>query len=106
MPETEDAFACICKALADPMRFGLLSRIARAEVGAGEVGCKVLVAEFPVSQATISHHLKELQRAGLIESRMDGPCLFLRPNVERLRGFCADLRERLALDVDAGRLGV
>ncbi|MEM8873061.1 MAG: metalloregulator ArsR/SmtB family transcription factor [Planctomycetota bacterium] len=98
MPEAENAFACICKALAEPMRFGLLSRIAQADADGGEVGCKTLVAEFPVSQATISHHLKELQRAGLIESRMDGACLFLRPNAEKLEAFCDELRERLALN--------
>lgn len=96
MVSTDEKFVCVCKALADPMRLGLLCRIAEAKRGA-EVGCKTLVAEFPVSQATISHHLKELHRAGLIECRMDGPCLYLRPNVDALEAFCGDMRRKLGL---------
>src|SRR5690606_39893241 len=58
----------ITKALADPQRFAILERIAAEP----EVACKQLVAEFPITQATISHHLKELVAADLIQSRRVG----------------------------------
>ena len=63
-------FSRIAKALADPRRFELLEMIAAG----GELACKRMVEAFPVSQATISHHLKELATAGLIEGRRDGQC--------------------------------
>ena len=53
------------KALADPTRFEILKRIAACE----EVACSVLTESLPVTQATISHHLRELHEAGLIEVR-------------------------------------
>ncbi|MBV9879213.1 MAG: helix-turn-helix transcriptional regulator [Gemmatirosa sp.] len=65
-----DQFTRIAKALADPRRFELLQMIAAEE----EVACKRMVERFPVSQATISHHLKELATAGLIEARREGQC--------------------------------
>jgi ArsR family transcriptional regulator len=58
----------VAKALGDPTRLELLRRISSA----GEMCCKDLVALFPVSQATVSHHLKILVDAGLLEVRRDG----------------------------------
>src|SRR4051794_41961886 len=69
-----ESFVKVSKALADPQRFAILERIARES---GELACKALVAEFDVSQATISHHLKELTNAGLIEGRREGQCMYL-----------------------------
>ena len=63
----------ISRALSDPQRFAILERIAAAR----EVACKQLVAEFPITQATISHHLKELVAADLIQSRRVGQCAML-----------------------------
>ena len=63
----------IAKAIADPQRFAILACIARQE----EIPCKTLVAEFPITQATISHHLKELVAAELIHSRREGQLAIL-----------------------------
>jgi ArsR family transcriptional regulator len=60
-----DRLHAISKALADPTRFEILKHIAACE----EVACSVLKESFPVTQATISHHLRELHEAGLIEVR-------------------------------------
>jgi ArsR family transcriptional regulator, arsenate/arsenite/antimonite-responsive transcriptional repressor len=60
-----DRLYAISKAIADPTRFEILKRIAACE----EVACSVLNELFPVTQATISHHLRELHEAGLIEVR-------------------------------------
>ncbi len=53
----------ILKALADPRRFELLERIAKAGC---PLGCAQACAALPISAATLSHHIKELETAGLI----------------------------------------
>lgn len=68
-PATETAVLRVARALADPTRFRLL----RAIAGRAEISCRALVARFPVSQATVSHHLKVLADAGLVTARQDGP---------------------------------
>jgi DNA-binding transcriptional ArsR family regulator len=56
-----------CKALADPVRWAILSRAS----GADWVACQELDT-LPVSKPTISYHLKILQQAGLIRLRKEG----------------------------------
>jgi ArsR family transcriptional regulator, arsenate/arsenite/antimonite-responsive transcriptional repressor len=70
----------IFKALGDPHRFQLLQRIARAGC---PLGCSQALAALPISAATLSHHVKELQSAGLIDVRREGKYgyLTLRPGV-------------------------
>jgi ArsR family transcriptional regulator len=58
----------VARALGDPTRFEMLRRIAAA----GEINCRDLTTLFPVSQATVSHHLKILADAGLIQARRQG----------------------------------
>ena len=55
------------KALGDPVRLRLLSMI--ASHAGGEVCVCDLTPAFDLSQPTISHHLKVLRQAGLIDSR-------------------------------------
>jgi len=64
----------VAKALADPTRFELLRRIAAS----GEICCRDLVTLFPVSQATVSHHLKILTDAGLVTARHAGQFSYFR----------------------------
>lgn len=59
-------------ALGDPTRLAILSRLAEGEAGVGE-----LARPFSMSQPAISHHIKVLEEAGLIERRRVGtrrPC--------------------------------
>jgi ArsR family transcriptional regulator len=72
--------AVLLKALADPRRFEVLEKIARASRA---LRCSQLGAALPISAATLSHHLKELEAAGLIEVRREGKfhLLALRPGV-------------------------
>lgn len=58
----------ISKALADPRRFDILKAIAAHSC----IPCVALRAEFPISAPTMSHHLKELETAGLISGERDG----------------------------------
>lgn len=68
------------KALADPRRFELLERIAKASC---PLGCAQARAALPISAATLSHHIKELETAGLIAVRREGKFHYMtiRPGV-------------------------
>ena len=68
-------FLLIMKALADARRFEIFERIAANEV---EISCIDLRAEFPISRATMSHHIKELTNTGLIEARRKSRYMYLR----------------------------
>jgi len=61
----------IARALADPGRFGILQHIAAEACTA----CSDLRTAFPISAATLSHHLKELVSAGLIQAERRGKFL-------------------------------
>ena len=54
----------ISRALADPRRFEILQKIAAQQCSP----CSGLLECFPITAATMSHHVKELQNAGLIET--------------------------------------
>lgn len=68
--------------LSDPTRLRLLSLIAAA--GEACAACD-LVEPIGVSQPTVSHHLKVLRQAGLVESEKRGRWVYYRPVPERLR---------------------
>ena len=87
---TDTQFELIAKALADPRRMALLQAIAEEE----ECACQKLRQEFPVSKATISFHLKELVRAGLIEARKEGQFLQCEVRREMLEAYSAELLRR------------
>jgi len=81
----------ILKALADPRRLALLERIATAGC---PLGCVQALAALSISAATLSHHVKELQTAGLIDVRREGKFAYLtlRPGVlESVAGSLAAL---------------
>ena len=84
-------FQRIAKALADPRRFEMLETIA----GRPEVACQELCDDFPVSQATISHHLKELSNAGLVASRREGQFVFYRACPGVMADYIAELQRRV-----------
>ncbi len=54
-------------ALADPTRRAILARLAQ-----GEAPATLLAKPFEMTQPAVSHHLKVLERAGLITRRVDG----------------------------------
>ncbi|WP_406066418.1 metalloregulator ArsR/SmtB family transcription factor [Streptomyces sp. NBC_01077] len=62
------------KALSDPVRLRLLSLIASHE--GGEACVCDLTGPFDVSQPTISHHLKVLREAGLVDSERRGTWVY------------------------------
>jgi ArsR family transcriptional regulator len=66
---SDDQMHLIAKALADPRRFEILRQI-----GSGEstVSCSDVRECQPISAATLSHHIKELEAAGLITCERKG----------------------------------
>ncbi|MBG6089691.1 ArsR/SmtB family transcription factor [Actinomadura viridis] len=68
--------ARVFKALGDPVRLQLLSLIASR--AGGEVCVCDLTPAFELSQPTISHHLKLLREAGLIDGERRGTWVYYR----------------------------
>ncbi|WP_406350750.1 ArsR/SmtB family transcription factor [Streptomyces sp. NBC_00658] len=66
--------AKVFKALGDPVRLRLLSMIASRE--GGEVCVCELTPAFELSQPTISHHLKLLRQAGIIDCERRGTWVY------------------------------
>ena len=98
MPIDHERFERIAKALADPRRFQILEKIANCR----EVGCQRLCEQFPVAQPTMSHHLKELARAGLIETWREGQFVFYRFRADVLHDYLNALEGRLGMRAAAG----
>jgi ArsR family transcriptional regulator len=87
---TAKQFDLIAKALADPRRMQVLEVIAGEE----ECPCARLRDEFPISKATISHHIKELVRAGLVDAHKDGQFLSCEVRRDVLEAYTAELLRR------------
>ena len=73
-------YAAVFKALGDPVRLRLLSLIAAHE--GGEACVCDLNDAFELSQPTISHHLKLLRTAGLVESERRSTWVYYRVRPE------------------------
>ena len=84
-------FELIAKALADPRRMALLETIASEDA----CPCRRLRDQFPVSKATISHHIKELVRAGLVDARRAGQYLHCEVRRDILGAYTAELLRRM-----------
>jgi ArsR family transcriptional regulator len=87
-------FQRIAKALADPRRFEIFEEMAAST---DELACGRIVERFPVTQATVSHQLKELTDAGLIEIRPEGQFRYCRARLDVLEGYIQQLQRRCGL---------
>lgn len=81
----------MAKALSDPRRVSLLEAIGSER----EFACSQLCHIFPVSKGTISHHMKELLRAGLIRSRRDGQYKYFEVDRDTITAYTEELKRRM-----------
>ena len=107
MPQTVDTkrMAAVMKALSHPNRLELFLEIARDKGDRTyEAGCECecfvseIVKRMKIGAPTVSHHLKELTNAGLIETERQGKFLVARINwqaVAELRGVLEGLGCRI-----------
>ena len=81
--------AAIAKALGDPIRLQLVDVLRKH---AGKVCVCELVPLFDLSQPTVSHHLKVLRDAGLVDSERRGLWAYYYVTPEALKELSAWLR--------------
>jgi DNA-binding transcriptional ArsR family regulator len=95
--ETKDIeLAEIAKALSHPARIKILKILASTNA----CMCGEIVNMLPLSQATVSQHLKELKRVGFIKGDIDGPkvcyCIdkeFFKKTKKELEHFLSTIEE-------------
>jgi ArsR family transcriptional regulator len=88
-PDEAEELATAFKAIADPARLRLLGFIA-GQPGAEACVCH-LVGPTGLAQPTVSHHLKVLTAAGLLERERRGTWMFYRLVPERMEALRAAL---------------
>ena len=74
--------ALICKALSDSNRLEIVQMLSEGE----KCGCRLL-ERFEITQPTLSHHMKTLVEAGVVNDRREGKWHYYSLNSERLDGF-------------------
>jgi ArsR family transcriptional regulator len=77
------------KALADPARVKIMSFLFSSS--AGEENSGELAAVLRLTESTVSHHLTQLRRAGLVESDRRGMNVYHRPHRDAVAALCAVL---------------
>jgi DNA-binding transcriptional ArsR family regulator len=77
------------KALADPARVKIMSHLFSSP--AGEHNSRELAAVLVLSEPTVSHHIAQLRKAGLVVSDRRGMHVYHRVRPESLQALCAVL---------------
>lgn len=86
---TEEQVQNIAKALADPRRYEIIKRISRCTE---PMACESVRGCLDITAPTLSHHMKELETAGLITARRSGKFMSYQLRRDVLESFLARLR--------------
>jgi ArsR family transcriptional regulator len=90
---SEDQIQLIARALADPRRYEILKRIATRN---GATPCSDMRECFDITPATLSHHMKELETAGLVRSEKEGKFVLYFPQTRVLYAYLDRLKSDLS----------
>jgi len=82
----------ILKALADPVRLDLLKALCCEPLTVGD-----LVKRSRLSQPAISHHLRILKEAALVDTAKEGTRVYYSLRKSCIKGVCCGLREEFKL---------
>ncbi len=93
--DTQNEIATLLKAMAHPARVAIIEYLLRVDACI----CGDIVAELPLSQPTVSQHLKELKNAGLIKGTVEGNaicyCLDKKP-FQKIQAYLTGIKKGLS----------
>jgi ArsR family transcriptional regulator len=89
---SENQIQLIAKALADPRRYEILRRLGDHE---NALACGTVLECLEISPATLSHHMKELKTAGLVQQVRKGKFVSYLPQRDVLEAYFERLRKDL-----------
>lgn len=85
MPEPQNSLPGVFGALGDPVRLAIVERLMKE----GEVSAGDIAAPFPISKPAISRHISVLEKAGIIERRVDRQFRFLRVRNDTMKDLAS-----------------
>lgn len=86
---TEEQVQLIAKALADSRRYEIIKRISQCKE---PMACETVRGCLDISAPTLSHHMKELEVAGLVHARRTGKFISYQLRRDVLESFLGRLR--------------
>jgi len=92
--EKQNAMATLIKALGHPARIAIIEYLLKVD----DCICGDIVNELPLSQPTVSQHLKELKTAELIKGNVEGNSICYcidEKSIAKLRDYFANLSVKL-----------
>ncbi len=90
---TEDHIQLIARALADPRRYEILKKLAAQKCA---TPCSNFREMIDIGAPTLSHHMKELETAGLVRSEKEGKFVKYFAQTKVLRAYLDRLKSDLA----------